>query len=91
MREALKWIVRISSLPMTTIVDIPENQEQLQALLKRIQAGEELLLAQEGIPVARLSPAYPRIPGQDRGKVIIASDFNAPLPDNILDDFFNPA
>jgi antitoxin (DNA-binding transcriptional repressor) of toxin-antitoxin stability system len=70
---------------MTTIVDIPENQEQLQALLKRIQAGEELLLSQGGIPVARLSPAHPRIPGQDRGNVIIASDFNAPLPDNVLD------
>jgi hypothetical protein len=32
----------------------------------------------------------PRIPGQDKGKVFIAADFNDPLPDSILNDFLNP-
>lgn len=31
-----------------------------------------------------------RIPGQDKGKVFIAADFNAPLPDAILNNFLNP-
>lgn len=38
-------------------------------------------------PTAALRP---RIPGQDKGKVFIAADFNDPLPDSILSDFLNP-
>jgi hypothetical protein len=33
----------------------------------------------------------PRIPGQDKGQVIIAPDFDAPLPEDILNDFLNPS
>jgi hypothetical protein len=33
----------------------------------------------------------PRIPGQDKGQVIIAPDFDAPLPKDILNDFLNPS
>lgn len=29
----------------------------------------------------------PRISGQDKGKIFISQDFNAPLPDDILADF----
>ncbi len=38
-------------------------------------------------PAAALRP---RIPGQDKGKVFVAADFNDPLPDSILNDFLNP-
>lgn len=31
----------------------------------------------------------PRVPGQDKGQVIMADDFDAPLPDAILDSFEN--
>ncbi len=34
--------------------------------------------------------SLPRVPGQDRGQVWIADDFNAPLPETILNDFLNP-
>jgi hypothetical protein len=30
----------------------------------------------------------PRIPGQDKGKVIISPDFDAPFPADILDEFY---
>ncbi len=76
---------------MSVSVNLPETPEQLAALLERIQAGEELLLTKEGIAIARLLPMQPRIPGQDKGKVIIAPDFNAPLPEDILKDFLDPA
>jgi len=76
---------------MSVSVNLPETPEQLTALLDRIQAGEELLLTKEGIAVARLIPTRPRIPGQDKDKVIIAPDFYASLPDDILNDFLNPA
>lgn len=32
-----------------------------------------------------------RIPGQDKGLVIIHADFEDPLPSDILDTFYNPA
>jgi antitoxin (DNA-binding transcriptional repressor) of toxin-antitoxin stability system len=63
---------------MAVSVNLPETPEQLATLLERIQAGEELLLTKEGIAIARLIPAHPRIPGQDKGKVIMAPDFNEP-------------
>jgi len=76
---------------MSVSVNLPETPEQFAALLKRIEAGEELLLTKEGIAIARLIPTNPRVPGQDKGKVIIAPDFNEPLPEDILNDFINPA
>lgn len=76
---------------MSINVKFPETLEQLTALAERIQAGEELVLTKEGIAIARLIPTQPRIPGQDKGKVVIASDFNDPLPDDVLNDFLNPA
>lgn len=78
---------------MATPINVPETTEQLAELIDRVQAGEEILLAQNGIAIARLVPIQAvtqlRIPGQDKGKVTIASDFNAPLPETILNDFLN--
>lgn len=78
---------------MITTINIPETTDQLAELIHRVQAGEEIFLAQNGVAIARLVPIQAstqlRIPGQDKGKVTIASDFNAPLPDTILNDFLN--
>jgi prevent-host-death family protein len=78
---------------MAITINIPETVAQFTQLLDRVQAGEEILLIQNGIEIARLVPiqtvSQPRIPGQDKGKVAIAPDFNAPLPDLILNDFLN--
>jgi antitoxin (DNA-binding transcriptional repressor) of toxin-antitoxin stability system len=78
---------------MTSTVNIPETADQFTLLLNHIQAGEEILLSQGGVVIARVvpiqRPIQPRIPGQDKGKVVIASDFNDPIPDNILNDFLN--
>ena len=79
---------------MTIAVNVPETAEPFAALLQHLHAGDEILLAQSGVAIARIvpisPPIQPRIPGQDKGKVTIASDFNDPLPDAILDDFCNP-
>ncbi len=75
---------------MSSTASVPETPEQLTALLDRIQAGEEILLTRSGVAIARIIPTPQRISGQDKGKVIIAPDFNAPLPENILNDFLNP-
>jgi antitoxin (DNA-binding transcriptional repressor) of toxin-antitoxin stability system len=54
-------------------------------------AGEEILIAKAGKPIDRLVPfapkPMPRVPGTARGKIWIAPDFQAPLPDDLLAAF----
>ena len=71
-------------------VNIHEAKTHLSRLLKRVEGGEEVVIARAGRPVARLVPvARPakRVLGEDTGRVFIADDFDAPLPDDILADF----
>jgi len=53
-------------------------------------AGEEIVVARAGRPVARLVPyrsrTRPRRPGFWRGRVRLSADFDAPDP-RILDEF----
>jgi antitoxin (DNA-binding transcriptional repressor) of toxin-antitoxin stability system len=55
------------------------------------ERGEEVILARSGVPVARLtacSPARKQIRfGALKGKIWIADDFGAPLPDDLLAEF----
>jgi len=72
------------------VVNVHEAKTHLSRLLERVQAGEEITIAKAGRPVARLVPlaALGKRPlGMDRGKVWIADDFDAPLPEDILADF----
>jgi antitoxin (DNA-binding transcriptional repressor) of toxin-antitoxin stability system len=47
--------------------------------------GEEVVIAKAGKPVARILPVIKdvptRVPGIDKGKVIIMPDFDDPLPE----------
>ena len=73
------------------IVNIHQAKTQLSRLIERVCAGEEIIIARGGKPVARLAPllksAKPRTPGLLKGKIWVAKDFNAPLPDDLLDLF----
>ncbi len=75
-------------------VEVPKVEAEFAELLRRVLSGEEVIISQAGIPIARIVPfaehALPRTPGLDRGKVNIASDFDAPLPKEILNAFLNP-
>ena len=71
-------------------VNIHEAKTQLSRLIERVCAGEEIIIARSGKPVARLAPLEPRRPrrlGLLKGKIWVAKDFNAPLPDDLLDLF----
>lgn len=72
-------------------VKIHQAKTHLSRLLVRVAAGEEVVIAKGGRPVARLVPLHrpsrDRIGGQDRGRVRIAEDFDAPLPKEILRAF----
>lgn len=72
-------------------VNIHEAKTHLSQLLARVQEGEEIIIAKAGRPIARLVPirARPkrRRPGSAEGKVVIAPDFDAPLPEEALVEF----
>ncbi|MHC5825117.1 MAG: type II toxin-antitoxin system Phd/YefM family antitoxin [Nostoc sp.] len=76
---------------MTITVNIAQATAKFSELLNQVLLGEEVVIAERGIPVARLvaftNTNSPRIPGLDKGKVFIAPDFNEPLPEEILIDF----
>ena len=69
-------------------VNIHEAKTQLSKL---IAAGEEVVIARYGEPVARLVPIRPPVPkrtsGSARGKFEVPSAFFEPLPDELLDGF----
>ncbi|RMD59630.1 type II toxin-antitoxin system Phd/YefM family antitoxin [Candidatus Parcubacteria bacterium] len=76
---------------MTTVVNVHEAKTHFSKLLARVATGEEIIIAKAGKPVARLVPLATelsaRTPGSARGKIWMAPDFDAPLPDEILRAF----
>jgi prevent-host-death family protein len=74
-------------------VNIREAKTQFSRLLRRAAADEEITIANRGVPVARLVPvpAPPPKPmrklGLYGGTIKVPDDFDAPLPDEILDLF----
>jgi prevent-host-death family protein len=71
---------------MSESVNVYEAKTHLSQLLDRAAAGEEIVIARAGRPVARLvalaEPSRRRIPGAWHGKVVMAADFDE-LPDEI--------
>ena len=72
-------------------INIHQAKTQLSRLIERVNAGEEIVIAKAGRPVARLVPATaaaaPRRPGLMKGRIRVSKDFDAPLPDDLLDAF----
>jgi antitoxin (DNA-binding transcriptional repressor) of toxin-antitoxin stability system len=68
---------------MATVVNMHDAKSSLSRLVQRAAAGEEILIAKHGKPVAMLSriPANTKkIPwGVFKGKMKMAPDFDAPL------------
>jgi prevent-host-death family protein len=66
---------------MTASVNVYEAKTHLSQLLDRAAAGEEIVIARAGRPIARLvalggTSSQRRIPGGWRGRVSIADDFD---------------
>lgn len=72
-------------------VGVHEAKTTLSELLRRVAAGEEVTITRGGDPIARLVPVQrksPRVLGQDRGLFEVPDDFNGPLPDDVLAEFY---
>ena len=66
-------------------VNVHTAKTHLSRLLERVERGEEILIARNGTPVARLAPLTrkPRRPGRLAGKVRLLDDFDDPLPGDV--------
>lgn len=77
--------------PMAVTVNIHEAKTNLSKLLARVSAGEEIIITRAGTPVARLVAINPkprqRKLGSAAGRIYIAPDFDAPLPEEVLAEF----
>lgn len=72
------------------IFDVHEAEARLPYLIGPAEAGEEVVIARFGVPIARLVPheraRAPRRPGRWKGQVFIPPDFDA-LPDELTREF----
>lgn len=72
-------------------VNLYEAKTQLSRLVDRAAAGEEIVIAKAGRPLARLVPmavrTAPRRLGLLAGAVRVGPDFDAPLPDDLIAAF----
>jgi len=63
-------------------VTIHEAKTQLSKLIQQVLAGEEVIIAKGPKPLVvlqRLPETGRRIEGRNRGRLVIADDFDAPL------------
>jgi prevent-host-death family protein len=72
-------------------VNIHDAKTQFSRLVDAAAAGEEIIIAKAGKPTARLVSMervkVTRRFGALKGQIRIADDFDAPLPDDVLDSF----
>jgi len=75
---------------MMIIVPLAEAKNNLSKLVDDAAAGQIITIAKHGRALARLVPigkACGQRIGTMKGKLVLAQDFDAPLPDDMLDVF----
>lgn len=73
-------------------INVYQAKTKLSELIDRAAAGEEIVIARHGRPIARLIAYRPprlkrRKLGLLAGKLRVPDDFDEPLPDDVLDAF----
>jgi prevent-host-death family protein len=73
-----------------TIVNIYDAKTRLSKLIEEVAAGNDVVIARGGKPVARLT----RLGSSKRklkfGVLKVSADFDAPLPSEVLSQFDGP-
>jgi prevent-host-death family protein len=66
-------------------LNLYDAKTQLSSLVELAAAGEEIIIAKNGRPLAKLGPIQPvrRKPGRLKGKIWMSKDFDAPMPEII--------
>jgi prevent-host-death family protein len=73
-------------------VNIAVAKAQFSKYLKKVEEGETVILSRRNRPVAEIRRVVPkrrrqRPIGLCAGEFVVPSDFDAPLPDELLDTF----
>lgn len=78
----------------SAIKNLYEAKTELSALVERAAKGEEIVIAKNGVAMAKLVPLdasrAERKPGDWHGRVWIADDFDDPLPESVAASFERP-
>ena len=74
---------------MAHTVNIREAKTQLSMLVEDVLRGEDVIIARNGEPVARLVPysTARRVPGVARGRGRLTREFFEDLPESVLAGF----
>lgn len=74
---------------MVHTVNVHEAKTQLSKLIEAIGRGEDVIIARNGEPVARLVPycTARRMPGAARGRGRLTEAFFEDLPESVLREF----
>lgn len=76
---------------MPQSINLYEAKTNLSQLVERAAAGEEIVIAKAGRPLARLVPlkvrTEARFPGALKGRIVIGPVFDAPLPEEVAKAF----
>ena len=74
------------------LVNIHDAKTNFSKLLNQVLKGDEIIIARDGKPLVRLIPyteeTQVRQGGQLKGLIKISNDFDAPLPEEILKQFY---
>jgi antitoxin (DNA-binding transcriptional repressor) of toxin-antitoxin stability system len=75
-----------------TRISVEEIQQDVLAFLQRVEAGEALIIVRTGTPIAEIKPVVAptealRPFGLCAGEFTVPEDFDAPLPEDILNAF----
>lgn len=70
--------------------NVHEAKKHFSRILEQVATGEEVVISEAGVPVAKVVPLPPRVKrtgrGSLRGQIRIRDDFDE-LPDDIADAF----
>ena len=77
-------------------IEVSVAQANLRDVIERARGGENVTLVDQGRAVARVLPILderaaakpPRRLGVAEGKFVVPDDFDAPLPDDVLELFY---
>ncbi len=67
------------------------NLENFPQILRKVEEGEEIILKRLGEPIAKIIPIKKRkrVLGTEKGKIWMSDDFTAPLPDELVKEFYS--
>ncbi len=82
----------VYNMTMITTINIADAKAHLTDYLRRVEAGETLTIARRNKPVAELRPVRQplerlRPAGLCQGEFMVPDDFDAPLPQSVIDSF----